>query len=172
MCSNGTTYFIAAQLRERERRRWKNGWGGKSERRGGDKEGIRREKKEGRNTGNWGRAGNEEAHGRGTVRKDGKERPTQRDCESEQKERPLHQSPRWEREAPRLPWASPRNGGHPTILLSVILHPSPEDRESFSTGHGSRPYLCFPNRLLRAPARHVFMNSKNVCGAHGERMRS
>ena len=46
MCGNGTTYFRATHLKERERRTWKNGWGGESERRGGDKEGIRSTKRE------------------------------------------------------------------------------------------------------------------------------
>ena len=106
------------------------------------------------------------------MRKDGKKRPTQRDRESEQQEWPLHQSTKGKREAPRLTWAFPGSGGHSTILLSGILHPSPEDHESFSTGHGSHPYLCFPDLLDRAPALHMFMDSKNVGGDHGECMRT
>ena len=76
-CGNGTTYFSAIHLEERKRRRGKHGLGKQeSERRGGNKEGIRGG--EGRGKRDGGGEGNAEPCGRGRKRKDseGEGRPT------------------------------------------------------------------------------------------------
>lgn len=123
--------------------------GGGSQRGGEDKEGIRSTKR-GRNSGNWGRAGNEEVCGRNSEER--WEEASPRDRASEQKEWPLHQSTSWERGTPAPHLGFSQDRGASTILVGSYIPPlrtmraSLQHREvilaSASRPPGRAPPLC------------------------------